>query len=48
MWALPTKGAISKNLISRERDAPEATGLYIYMSGAGRVIGTVGYEVVSA
>jgi len=47
MWALPTKGAISKNLINRERDAPEATGLYVYISGAGRVLGTIGYEVVS-
>jgi len=47
MWALPTIGAISKNLINRERDAPEATGLYVYTSDAGRVIGTIGYEVVS-
>jgi len=48
MWALPTKGAISKNLINRERDAPEATGLYVYTSNAGRVIGTIGYEIVPA
>jgi len=48
MWALPTKGAISKNLINRERDAPEATGLYVYTSAAGRVIGTIGYEIVPA
>jgi len=46
MWALPTKGAISKNLINRERDAPEATGVYVYISGAGRVLGSLGYEVV--
>jgi len=48
MWALPTKGAISKNLINRERDAPEATGLYVYISGAGRVLGSIGYEIVPA
>jgi len=48
MWALPTIGAVSKNLIGRERDAPEATGVYIYISGAGRVLGSLGYEIVPA
>jgi len=46
MFALPIKGIIGMNLIGRERDAPEATELYGYLSGAGTMRGSIGYKIV--
>jgi len=46
MFALPMKGVVGMNLIGRERDAPEATELYGYLSGAGTMRGSIGYKIV--
>jgi len=47
MFALPMKGITGMNLIGRERDAPEATELYGYLSGAGTMRGSIGYKIVA-
>jgi len=47
MWPLQAKGVMSKNLVGRERDGPENTNLYGYLSGGGHMRGTIGWEIVN-